>query len=1516
MPRRRATSKDSNMEPTPEESETAFEVYKKQGESLGLSGKELIEYIDKKESADERVAQREAEERVAQREAEERERVAKREAEERERVSQREAKEREAERNYELECRRISSEAEICRERIRDENPHVARSRDSNQPKVKMPYLEDKEDVEAYLTQFERVATLNKWDRAEWGIRLVPLLKGESRDAYVQLPVAESSNYEKIKATILKRHQLNAVAYRKNFRNARPKDGEEHFAYWDRLNLMLTRWIEMSGKEETDLKDMLVLERFLETQTLEKARFIRERKPKDRQETVDAADLFEETRMAEKRYVNGKLLDAKPKDKSFNQQRSQNPPSASDNAANNGTNAQGMRSFSRRGPPTFGQQRQKGCFKCGGDHFIKSCPKREDISVFIGEPTEVDNILTFTRTAKEPQDSRYVCTVRIEGQEAKALRDTGATQSQVHKKLVPKQCYTGRFKTVVYGNNARERLPTAVVNMESPYFVGQVEVLVAEETPVPVLIGNTGPKQPLDHTAKTHTDVEIKEPHCSVQAITAGQGENKPNKTQCEPSTSSEQNEPSTSAAHDKPTKSAEIDKPSTSTAPCKDKDQTLSTKVHAPPPIKVKQSALADITPQQLREDQKDDQTIKRIYEQAKTKPRKTIRRDGTITEYYFKRGVLYRKYRKQDKTLNQVIVPKKFRTGILEIAHDTPMAGHMGMKRTQERITNAFYWPGIDGDVRRYCLSCDACQRSMDKGRHRRAPLQEVPIVHEPFQQVAIDLIGPISPTTSKGNRYVLTMIDYATKYAEAIAIPRVDTITVAEALWEMWSRLGIPEKVISDRGTQFTSDVMKEIFRLLSIKGAVTTPYHAQANGLVEKFNGTLKNMIRRLCIEQPHEWDRVLPAMLFAYREVPQESTGYSPFELLYGRNVRGPLDVLKKCWTNEEEDNEVRTAAEYVTELKNRVEMSCRIAAEHQRAARSRYARTYNRKAVARTLEPGEKVLVLLPDKHKRLQLSWQGPFEVKRQTSRVDYVILIKGKEKLYHLNLVKKYIEREEQTERISVVVHEDHEMEISTGSEIPLFPLKQTENYTDVRYAPTLPAEKIRQLQQVVEKHQEALSDLPGHTKIEECSIKLDTTKPVRVAQYPIPHSQLETVKKEVKEMEALGVIERKMSPYNAPIVLVKKKNNQIRFCTDYRRLNAATEFDPEPMPNVDAIFAKLGKAKYFSKFDATKGFWQIPMKEEDKEKTAFTTPSGQYVWTRMPFGMKNASAVFSRMMRKLLEPLDRCDIHNFIDDILVGSEEWEEHVRSVDLILGRIQDAGLTIKPSKCYLGYEELSFLGHELASGTVRPETDKIEKLQKAERPCTKQNVRAFLGLAGYYRKFIPNFAETAMPLTDATKKGKPEVIKWDDHCEQAFQTLKRELGSKPIMVLPDCSKQYVLRTDASSRGLGAVLLQERDGDLRPVAYSSKKLTKTEENYSTIEKECLGVIWAIRKFEPYLFGSHFILETDHRPLEYLRRSKTDNGRLMRWALQLQQHSFSLRVIPGKDNIGADYMSRLE
>ena len=236
-------------------------------------------------------------------------------------------------------------------------------------------------------------------------------------------------------------------------------------------------------------------------------------------------------------------------------------------------------------------------------------------------------------------------------------------------------------------------------------------------------------------------------------------------------------------------------------------------------------------------------------------------------------------------------------------------------------------------------------------------------------------------------------------------------------------------------------------------------------------------------------------------------------------------------------------------------------------------------------------------------------------------------------------------------------------------------------------------------------------------------------------------------------------------------------------------------------------------------------------------------------------------------------------------------------------------------LAAKPSKCWLGFKDLDYLGHRVGQGVVSPDKEKLEKIRSAPRPGTKKQIRSFLGLVGFYRKFVPNFAEIAVPLTDATKDRAPVKVKWTPECENAFLTLRDRLCEQPVCALPNFEFSFVLRTDASDTGLGAILIQDQGFGDQTIACASRKLNAAKKNYSTVEKELLAVVWGVQKFSAYLYGREFVLQSDHLPLQHLDQMKNANGRLMRWAMQLQPYAFVFKAIPGRENVGADFLSRL-
>ncbi|XP_076442803.1 uncharacterized protein LOC143281478 [Babylonia areolata] len=350
-----------------------------------------------------------------------------------------------------------------------------------------------------------------------------------------------------------------------------------------------------------------------------------------------------------------------------------------------------------------------------------------------------------------------------------------------------------------------------------------------------------------------------------------------------------------------------------------------------------------------------------------------------------------------------------------------------------------------------------------------------------------------------------------------------------------------------------------------------------------------------------------------------REVPQESTGFAPFELLYGRTVRGPMHVLRQLWTKEVEDEEVKTASQYVVDLRNKIEETCEIARQSLAEAAQVHKKAFDKKAVQRSLKIGDKVLLLLPEKKNKLQMSWKGPYLVIGKKGLNDYIVKVKEREKLYHINLLKKYTDRTEENRKAATVVVEEEPEEVGyTSSEIPLLPLQAEEGPEDVNLDPQN-ADMHQELREVCSEFSDVLTDVPLLTTLDECEVVMSTDKPIRTPQYPLPHATRDIIKEEVDNMLKLNVIERAASPYSSPIVLVKKKDKKIRFCVDFRKINKSVVFDAEPMPDVDFLFAMIGKAKYLSKLDLSKGYWQTKALEQffcrtrDKDSSLSPMPAG---------------------------------------------------------------------------------------------------------------------------------------------------------------------------------------------------------------------------------------------------------------------------------------------------------------
>ena len=440
-----------------------------------------------------------------------------------------------------------------------------------------------------------------------------------------------------------------------------------------------------------------------------------------------------------------------------------------------------------------------------------------------------------------------------------------------------------------------------------------------------------------------------------------------------------------------------------------------------------------------------------------------------------------------------------------------------------------------------------------------------------------------------------------------------------------------------------------------------------------------------------------------------------------------------------------------------------------------------------------------------------------------------------------------------------------------------------------------------------------------LPAISEVEH-KIKLTTEKPVSTPVYRHPLFMQPHIEKHIEKLLKNGLIRESHSPYQANVWLVPKKEDQskeqkYRLVMDFRRINSFTPQDSYPLPNIEEILSLLGQSKYMAAFDMSNGFHAIKVASEDIHKTAFSTLKGHWEWVRMPQGLKNSPATYQRAMNYKLRGLIGKICFVYVDDLIVFGKTFEEYVKNLRTVLNRLRETGLRLNPDKCLILQQELEYLGHKVSTEGIRPLERNVEKILNFPIPKNKKELERFIGLASYYRKFIPNFAKRANNLNKL--KHKDIEFNFDEKCLAQFKDIVQNLSSYPLIAHPNNAKPFILHTDASSEGLGACLSQLNDKlEEKPVAYISRTLNKAELNYSTTEKEMLEAVWAMHKFRFFLFGQNFNLYTDHQALRGIFKNQSDNvtSRIVNMLSKTTDYHPNVIYKKGKENIVADALSR--
>ena len=848
-----------------------------------------------------------------------------------------------------------------------------------------VPKFSEKE-VDKYFRHFEKIALSLKWPKEVWTLLLQSVLFGKARDTYSALSVEQSSDYDVVKEAILKAYELVPEAYRQKFRNTRKGADETHVEFAHQTEQLFDRWLASKQVDSLDkLKQLLLLEQFKNCIHSDIRTHLDEQKADTLNTAAVMADDYALTHKitfassSSSKYPAASsgpkhTRDFKPFSKG-GQNKSQ-PQSGDDRPKPHTDQSKGTSDKVAEKPVTGPKSRfVPTCTYCKKKgHIISECFKRENdekrqntspnacAAVQNKNREALPRVQTKISDTHLKQYEPYITEGLVSLHKADAnakpvriLRDTGASQTLMLEGILPLSESTSTHSDVlIKGVDGVINVPLHKVHLKSEMVSGPVTVGVRPTLPIEgisILLGNDLANDKLisnpivtdrvcDDNLLTHQEDEEIYPACVVtRAMKRRMAEQKGQESTSLPDASLGTDAPDTDVSlADSFLKPMFMEQCSDQSVKPYDrsvlKDLRTEPKIVPPQSCDENSSDTDSFDRNQLIAEQKKDPSLAGIRQRVLSDEELVKVPEG----FFNKNGVLMRKWRPPDveasqewRTHYQIVVPMSYRNHVMSIAHDTAMAGHLGVKKTYDRVSAHFFWPKMKQDIAEYCRSCHTCQ-VVGKPNQTipQAPLKPIPAFGEPFSRVLVDCVGPMTKTKS-GNQYLLTIVCVSTRFPEAIPLRNIKANTIVKALIKFFTFVGLPKSIQSDQGSNFMSNLFQQVMHELGIKQYKSSAYHPESQGALERFHQTLKNMLRTYCLEYQKDWDEGVHLVLFAAREAVQESLGFSPFELIFGHSVRGPLKLLKEKWLG---DAEAFHLLDYVSRFKERVQNACQLARDH------------------------------------------------------------------------------------------------------------------------------------------------------------------------------------------------------------------------------------------------------------------------------------------------------------------------------------------------------------------------------------------------------------------------------------------------------------------------------------------------------------------------------------------------------------------------------------------------------